>query len=51
VFVGAAGISGGATLGYRAIGLPGVDLDSGLSTTTTSTTTARTLLSLRNVTG
>ncbi len=51
VFVGAAGISGGATLGYRAIGLPGVDLDSGLATTSTSTTTARTLLSLRNVTG
>jgi hypothetical protein len=58
VFAGRAGISGGATLGYVAVGLPGVDLWTGTLTpptpvTTTTTTTGneatRTLVSLRNV--
>ena len=58
VFAGKAGISGGATLGYVAVGLPGVDLWTGsltpsTPTTTTTTTTGneatRTLKSLRNV--
>ncbi|WP_284254380.1 hypothetical protein [Pseudolysinimonas kribbensis] len=62
VFAGQAGISGGATLHYLTVGLPGWDLWTGhatpstpVSTTTTSTTTTndvestRTLLSSRNV--
>ncbi|MEO8528711.1 MAG: hypothetical protein ABI435_06510 [Pseudolysinimonas sp.] len=50
VFSGKAGIDGGAQLGYTAVGLPGVDLNTGLGTTTSSTEADRTIVSYRNVT-
>lgn len=56
VFAGQAGISGGATLHYATIGLPGYDLWTGhtstsppVTTTTTGSDATRTLVSSRNV--
>jgi hypothetical protein len=49
VFSGKAGIDGGATLGYTAVGLPGVDLNTGTVTATSSTEADRTIVSYRNV--
>ncbi|WP_309709698.1 polymer-forming cytoskeletal protein [Pseudolysinimonas sp.] len=49
VFSGKAGIAGGAMLTYTAIGLPGYDLNTGLSTTVVSTEADRTIVSFRNV--
>jgi hypothetical protein len=51
VFAGSATIDGGAQIGYVAIGLPGVDLSTGSSTGSGSTTTTRTVVSNRNYTG
>jgi Tfp pilus assembly protein PilX/cytoskeletal protein CcmA (bactofilin family) len=51
VFVGAATIDGGAHIGYEAVGLPGVDLNTGAAAPSTPTPSNRTLVSLRNVTG
>jgi hypothetical protein len=49
VFSGKAGIDGGATLTYTAVGLPGYNLDTGLSTTVSATEEDRTIVSFRNV--
>lgn len=49
VFAGKAGIDGGAQLTYTAVGLPGYNLDTGLTTTTASTEADRTIVSYRNV--
>lgn len=49
VFSGKAGIDGGAQLTYTAVGLPGYNLDTGLTTTTASTEADRTIVSFRNV--
>lgn len=51
VFAGSATINGGASIGYVAIGLPGVDLSTGSSTGGSGTTTTRTVVSNRNYTG
>ncbi len=50
VFAGKAGIDGGARLGYVAVGLPGVNLDTGVVAATPSTEADRTIVSFRNVT-
>lgn len=49
VFSGQAGIAGGATLTYTAVGLPGYNLDTGLSTTVQATEADRAIVSFRNV--
>jgi hypothetical protein len=49
VFSGKAGIDGGATLTYTAVGLPGYNLDTGLSTTVEASEEDRTIVSFRNV--
>lgn len=49
VFAGDVSLQGAATIRYRAVGLPGVDLSTGTTTPTTSPTANRTLVSLRNV--
>lgn len=51
VFAGSATISGGASIGYVAIGLPGVDLSTGATGGSGSTTTTRSVVSTRNYTG
>jgi cytoskeletal protein CcmA (bactofilin family) len=49
VFSGKAGIDGGATLTYTAVGLPGYNLDTGLTTTVAASEEDRTIVSFRNV--
>ena len=49
VFSGQAGIAGGATLTYAAVGLPGYNLDTGLTTTVATTEADRTIVSFRNL--
>ena len=49
VFSGQAGIAGGATLGYVAVGLPGVDLSTGQETTVSASEIDRAVVSSRNV--
>lgn len=49
VFSGAASINGGSTIGYIAVGLPGVNLDTGTATVPSGTEANRTVVSSRNV--
>jgi cytoskeletal protein CcmA (bactofilin family) len=49
VFSGQAGVAGGAQLTYTAVGLPGYNLDTGLTTTVATTEADRTIVSFRNL--
>ncbi len=49
VFSGRASMAGGSSLGYVAVGLPGVDLNTGQETTVSATEIDRTIVSSRNV--
>jgi cytoskeletal protein CcmA (bactofilin family) len=49
VFSGQAGIAGGATLTYTPVGLPGYNLDTGLTTTVATTEADRSIVSFRNI--
>jgi cytoskeletal protein CcmA (bactofilin family) len=49
VFSGKASINGGSTIAYVAVGLPGVDLDTGTSSVPSGTEANRTVVSSRNV--
>jgi hypothetical protein len=49
IYAGAASIDGGATMTYRGIGLPGIDLGTGTSTPPSGTPSTWTLSSIRNV--
>jgi cytoskeletal protein CcmA (bactofilin family) len=51
VFANQATISGGATIAYTPVGLPGYDLSTGLPSTVSSTEADRTIVSQRNVQG
>ena len=51
VFANQASISGGATIAYTPVGLPGYDLNTGLPTTVSSTEADRMIVSQRNVQG
>ncbi len=51
VFGADVSMSGSATLRYTAVGLPGVNLSTGTTTPTGSSTASRSVLSLRNVAG
>ncbi len=51
IFAGATSVSGGATVTYQAVGLPGYDLSTGLRSTNSTTTNNWSVVSTRNVTG
>lgn len=49
IYGGQVSVSGGPTLGYVAVGLPGVNLDTGSAAASASTEADRTIVSYRNV--
>jgi cytoskeletal protein CcmA (bactofilin family) len=51
IFAGSTAISGAAQISYRAVGLPGVDLSTGTSSSTTTPEATWTLQSTRNISG
>lgn len=51
IFAGTTTISGAAQITYNAVGLPGVDLSTGSTTTTTTPAASWTLSSTRNISG